>query len=250
MQAVILPLLRRPPMTDASVQPHPRSASGFDLTPPTADQLKGLEASLSPEEARVLLKHGTEAPFCGGLLGEKAPGAYVCRLCGLPLFRSHAKFESGTGWPSFYAPFDPETSGRCATSATAWSGSRPAAPAATATRAMCSPTARRRPATATASTPCRWSSPRRPPPCPTSSTRRAGGAAPGLVPADGQQVERRMVGRCVSARLSERPQVRPARRSRSRVAGKRRDNGTWMSPSAPACNPPNRWPPGCAGGRD
>jgi len=95
-------------MSDASVQPHHRSASGFDLTPPTAVQLKGLEASLSAEEARVLLKHGTEAPFCGGLLGEKAPGAYVCRLCGLPLFRSHAKFESGTGWPSFYAPFDPE----------------------------------------------------------------------------------------------------------------------------------------------
>jgi peptide-methionine (R)-S-oxide reductase len=95
-------------MTDASVQPNSRSASGFDLAPPSADQRKGLEASLSPDEARVLLKHGTEAPFCGGLLGNKEPGAYVCRLCGLPLFRSHAKFESGTGWPSFYAPFDPE----------------------------------------------------------------------------------------------------------------------------------------------
>ncbi len=54
----------------------------------------------------MLLRHGTEAPFCGGLLGNKEPGVYVCRLCGLPLFRSHTKFESGTGWPSFYAPFD------------------------------------------------------------------------------------------------------------------------------------------------
>jgi peptide-methionine (R)-S-oxide reductase len=95
-------------MTDASAKPHSRSASGFDLAPPSAEQRTALEATLSPEEAKVLLKHGTEAPFCGGLLGEKAPGAYVCRLCGLPLFRSHTKFESGTGWPSFYAPFDPE----------------------------------------------------------------------------------------------------------------------------------------------
>jgi peptide-methionine (R)-S-oxide reductase len=83
-----------------------RSASGFDLTPPTADQEKALEAALSPEEARVLLAHGTEAPFCGGLLGNKEAGVYCCRLCGLPLFNFKTKFESGTGWPSFYAPFD------------------------------------------------------------------------------------------------------------------------------------------------
>jgi peptide-methionine (R)-S-oxide reductase len=53
-----------------------------------------------------MLHHGTEAAFCGGLLAEKRPGVYHCRLCGLPLFRSTAKFESGTGWPSFYEPFD------------------------------------------------------------------------------------------------------------------------------------------------
>lgn len=82
------------------------SPSGFDLTPPSAEQRKRLEATLSREEADVLLHHGTEAPFCGGLLGEKDPGLYCCRLCGLPLFRSVTKFESGTGWPSFYAPFD------------------------------------------------------------------------------------------------------------------------------------------------
>ena len=84
------------------------SASGFDLTPPTDDQLKALEADLSQEEKDVLLHHGTEAPFCGGLLGNKEAGAYGCRLCGLPLFRSAAKFESGTGWPSFYEAFDKE----------------------------------------------------------------------------------------------------------------------------------------------
>ena len=65
-----------------------------------------LEASLTREEAAVLLHHGTEAPFCGGLLNNKTDGAYCCRLCGLPLFRAKTKFESGTGWPSFYAPFD------------------------------------------------------------------------------------------------------------------------------------------------
>ena len=82
------------------------SPSGFDLTPPTDGQRAALEADLNPEEKRVLLHHGTEAPFCGGLLGEKSPGVYCCRECGLPLFKHHTKFESGTGWPSFYAPFD------------------------------------------------------------------------------------------------------------------------------------------------
>jgi peptide-methionine (R)-S-oxide reductase len=85
-----------------------RSKSGFDLTPPSADELARLAAGLSPEERRVLLHHGTEPPFCGGLLANKEPGVYHCRLCDLPLFRSAAKFESGTGWPSFTEPFDPE----------------------------------------------------------------------------------------------------------------------------------------------
>jgi peptide-methionine (R)-S-oxide reductase len=82
------------------------AATGFDLSPPTAEQQAGLEASLTAEERDVLLHHGTEAPFCGGLLANKEPGVYGCRLCGLPLFRSRAKFESGTGWPSFYEPYD------------------------------------------------------------------------------------------------------------------------------------------------
>ncbi len=84
------------------------SASGFDLTPPTEDERVRLEADLNEEEARVLLHHGTEAPFCGGLLDQKSAGLYCCRLCGLPLFKQETKFESGTGWPSFYAPVDPK----------------------------------------------------------------------------------------------------------------------------------------------
>jgi len=78
------------------------STAGFDLTPPTEAERERLEADLTAEEARVLLHHGTEAPFCGGLLGEKNPGVYCCRLCGLPLFKHETKFESGTGWPSFW----------------------------------------------------------------------------------------------------------------------------------------------------
>lgn len=84
-----------------------RSASGHDLTPPTEAERAALAAGLSDEERRVILHQGTEPPFCGGLLKEKRPGTFVCRLCGLPLFRSDAKFESGTGWPSFYRPVDP-----------------------------------------------------------------------------------------------------------------------------------------------
>ncbi len=82
------------------------SASGFDLSPPSGAERKHLEATLTREERDVLLHHGTEAPFCGGLLDNKTDGVYCCRLCGLPLFQAKTKFESGTGWPSFFAPFD------------------------------------------------------------------------------------------------------------------------------------------------
>ena len=91
-------------MTD--IAPPLRSPSGFDLTPPDETERARLEADLSPEEKRVLLAHGTEAPFCGTLLGEKRAGVFCCRECGLPLFRAATKFESGTGWPSFTEPVD------------------------------------------------------------------------------------------------------------------------------------------------
>ena len=95
---------------DGTQAPHAahRSASGFDLTPPSPAERREIEATLTADEKRVLLNHGTEAPFCGGLLNNKKAGAYCCRLCGLPLFRAEAKFESGTGWPSFTTPYDDE----------------------------------------------------------------------------------------------------------------------------------------------
>lgn len=80
--------------------------SKHDLAAPTADERRRLEADLTAEERHVLLEHGTERPFCGSFVGQKQPGTYCCRLCGLPLFRAGEKFESGTGWPSFTAPYD------------------------------------------------------------------------------------------------------------------------------------------------
>jgi peptide-methionine (R)-S-oxide reductase len=77
----------------------------FDLTPPTEDERRELEADLDEQEKHVLLEHGTEAPFCGVFLDEKREGVYTCRLCGLPLFSGGQKFNSGTGWPSFTTPF-------------------------------------------------------------------------------------------------------------------------------------------------
>ena len=84
------------------------SASGFDLTPLSEEEKQTRAQSLSEEERRILLNQGTEPPFCGGLLDNKDDGTYHCKLCDLPLFTSSAKFESGTGWPSFYEPFDPQ----------------------------------------------------------------------------------------------------------------------------------------------
>lgn len=56
---------------------------------------------LTPEQYRVLRQKGTEASFVGAYAGEKRTGVYECAACGNPLFSSDAKFESGTGWPSF-----------------------------------------------------------------------------------------------------------------------------------------------------
>ncbi len=80
--------------------------STFDLTPPDESQRRQIIAGLDGAERRVLLDHGTEAAFCGVFLDNKREGIYTCRFCGLPLFRSSAKFDSGTGWPSFFKPYD------------------------------------------------------------------------------------------------------------------------------------------------
>ena len=59
---------------------------------------------LTPEQFHVARQHGTERPFSSPLNREKRPGLFKCVCCGTSLFSSSTKFDSGTGWPSFWAP--------------------------------------------------------------------------------------------------------------------------------------------------
>jgi peptide-methionine (R)-S-oxide reductase len=65
------------------------------------------KAQLTPEQYHVTRKHGTERAFSSPLNDAKAEGMFVCVSCGTPLFDSHDKFDSGTGWPSFTKPVEP-----------------------------------------------------------------------------------------------------------------------------------------------
>ncbi|MCB9160312.1 MAG: peptide-methionine (R)-S-oxide reductase MsrB [Caldilineaceae bacterium] len=63
---------------------------------------------LTPEQYNVTRRHGTERAFTGEYWNTKTPGTYVCVCCGQPLFDAETKYDSGTGWPSFWAPRDDE----------------------------------------------------------------------------------------------------------------------------------------------
>ncbi|MFO1036366.1 MAG: peptide-methionine (R)-S-oxide reductase MsrB [Geminicoccaceae bacterium] len=66
------------------------------------------QAQLSPEEYKVTRRHGTERAFTGRYWNSKEPGTYVCVCCGQKLFDSSTKYDSGTGWPSFWEPASPD----------------------------------------------------------------------------------------------------------------------------------------------
>jgi peptide methionine sulfoxide reductase msrA/msrB len=84
------------------------SKSNYDITPLSKERVAELAKKLDPEAYRITQNAATERPFCGTLLDNKKEGIYACVVCGLPLFSSAHKFNSGTGWPSFYEEFDPE----------------------------------------------------------------------------------------------------------------------------------------------
>ena len=88
------------------------NADGVLVGPIAMDQVTKSDAEwqrqLTPEQYRIARGKGTEAPFCGTLLDNKRHGVYSCLCCGLPLFSSNAKFNSGTGWPSFFQPIADE----------------------------------------------------------------------------------------------------------------------------------------------
>lgn len=89
------------------------SRAGFPLTPMTSAEREAAARDLTPLQRNVVLEHGTERAFTGKTVdgtawNDKRRGVYVSALSGLPLFSSDAKFDSGTGWPSFFAPVSPD----------------------------------------------------------------------------------------------------------------------------------------------
>lgn len=79
-------------------------AAGAAAIPPLKKSRDEWRALLTPEQFAVLFEDGTERPWSSPLNDVKSDGTFVCAACLLPLFRSAAKFDSGTGWPSFYEP--------------------------------------------------------------------------------------------------------------------------------------------------
>jgi peptide-methionine (R)-S-oxide reductase len=81
-----------------------RDEHGKALTP----EDESYRSKLSPEQFWVTRQKGTEPPFSGAYWDSKEKGVYECVCCGMPLFSSNTKYDSGTGWPSFWEPIDPE----------------------------------------------------------------------------------------------------------------------------------------------
>ncbi|WP_429912532.1 peptide-methionine (R)-S-oxide reductase MsrB [Glycocaulis sp.] len=91
------------PANSGSASPPPASEDGIDWANLTEAQWR---ERLTPAEFNVLRREGTERPGSSPLNDETREGIYACAGCGLPLFSSETKYESGTGWPSFWQPLD------------------------------------------------------------------------------------------------------------------------------------------------
>ncbi len=87
------------------------SNANIDARGPVQKSDEEWKAQLTPNQYRVLRDQGTEPPFSNEYWNHKADGTYACAGCGTPLFLSDTKFDSGTGWPSFFAPHEPEQVG-------------------------------------------------------------------------------------------------------------------------------------------
>lgn len=110
--ALMLAALRTPqtptsPIQETTMtQKNTVSRSGYSVARLPPEKVTELAKKLTPEQYRVTQKSGTEAAFCGTLVDNHKEGVYTCVVCGLPLFSSDHKFDSGSGWPSFFQPFD------------------------------------------------------------------------------------------------------------------------------------------------
>ena len=122
-----------------------------------ADKLEKSDAEwrkqLSPEQYHVTREHGTERAFSGEYWNRKDQGVYACVCCGEPLYSSETKFDSGTGWPSFYAPLKEESVGTVTDHSLGMSRTEVRCARCEATWVMFFRTGRRLPACVTASTP-------------------------------------------------------------------------------------------------
>lgn len=99
------------PLSDAAVAQDEKHLKSSDHSNQTHGKINRSEAEwrqrLTPEQYNILREKGTERAFSGALVNNHADGIYRCAACNTPLFKSQTKFESGSGWPSFFEPISP-----------------------------------------------------------------------------------------------------------------------------------------------